>query len=73
MSRKEIKFLQKIIEKIDFQNQKNSLQKDLKNYFENQNKTPQINKILKKLKNLAKKLLEQKYNLKKIKIIYYIF
>ena len=35
------------------------LQKDLKNYFENQNKTPQINKILKKLKNPAKKLLEQ--------------
>lgn len=42
--------------------QKNSLQKDLKNYFENKIKTSKINKILKKLNNPAKKLLEQIIN-----------
>lgn len=51
-SRKEIKLLEK-------NNQKIRLQKDLKNYFENKIKTLKINKILKKLNNPAKKLLEQ--------------
>ena len=56
-SRKEIKLLEKTIQKLDFKNQKNSLQKDLKNYFENKIKTSKINKILKKLNNPTKKLL----------------
>ena len=51
-SRKEIKLLEKT-------NQKIRLQKDLKNYFENKIKTSEISKILKKLNNPAKKLLEQ--------------
>lgn len=50
-SQKEIKLLEKTIKK------KNSLQKDLKNYFENKIKTSKINKILKKLNNPTKKLL----------------
>ena len=54
-SRKEIKLLEK-------NNQKIRLQKDLKNYFENKIKTLKINKILKKLNNPAKKLLEQIIN-----------
>lgn len=58
-SRKEIKLLEKTIQTLDFKNQKNSLQKDLKNYFENKIKTSEISKILKKLNNPAKKLLEQ--------------
>lgn len=49
-SQKEINLLEKTI-------QKNSLQKDLKNYFENKIKTSKINKILKKLNNPTKKLL----------------
>lgn len=52
-SQKEINLLEKTIKK------KNSLQKDLKNYFENKIKTSKINKILKKLNNPTKKLLEQ--------------
>ena len=32
-SRKEIKLLEKTINKLDFKNQKNSLQKNLRNYF----------------------------------------
>lgn len=51
-SQKEINLLEKTIKK-------NSLQKDLKNYFENKIKTSKINKILKKLNNPTKKLLEQ--------------
>lgn len=47
-SQKEINLLEKTIKK------KNSLQKDLKNYFENKIKTSKINKILKKLNNPAK-------------------
>ncbi|WP_400197666.1 hypothetical protein [Methanobrevibacter smithii] len=50
-SQKEINLLEKTIKK------KNSLQKDLKNYFENKIKTSKINKILKKLNNPTKKLL----------------
>ena len=57
-SRKEIKLLEKTIQTLDFKNQ-NSLQKYLKNYFENKIKTYEISKILKKLNNPAKKLLEQ--------------
>lgn len=57
-SRKEIKLLEKTIQTLDFKNQ-NSLQKYLKNYFENKIKTSEISKILKKLNNPAKKLLEQ--------------
>lgn len=53
-SRKEIKLLEKTIQTLDFKNQKNSLQKDLKNYFENKIKTSEISKILKKLNNPAK-------------------
>lgn len=49
-SQKEINLLEKTIKK-------NSLQKDLKNYFENKIKTSKINKILKKLNNPTKKLL----------------
>lgn len=49
-SQKEINLLEKTIKK-------NSLQKDLKNYFENEIKTSKINKILKKLNNPTKKLL----------------
>ena len=44
---------------MDFKNQKNSFQKDFKNYFENKIKTSEISKILKKLINPVKKLLEQ--------------
>lgn len=51
-SQKEIKLLEKT-------SKKNSLQKDLKNYFENKIKTSKINKILKKLNNPTKKLLKQ--------------
>ena len=53
-SQKEIKLLEKTSKK------KNSLQKDLKNYFENKIKTSKINKILKKLNNPTKKLLKQR-------------
>ena len=49
-SQKEINLLEKTIKK-------KSLQKDLKNYFENKIKTSKINKILKKLNNPTKKLL----------------
>lgn len=52
VSQKEIKLLEKT-------SKKNSLQKDLKNYFENKIKTSKINKILKKLNNPTKKLLKQ--------------
>lgn len=52
-SQKEIKLLEKT-------SKKNSLQKDLKNYFENKIKTSKINKILKKLNNPTKKLLKQR-------------
>lgn len=69
-SRKEIKLLEKTIQTLDFKNQKNSLQKDLKNYFENKIKTSEISKILKKLNNPAKKLLEQGTISKKNKDIY---
>lgn len=69
-SRKEIKLLEKTIQKLNFKNQKNSLQKDLKNYFENKIKTLKINKILKKLNNPAKKLLKQSIMSEKIKDIY---
>lgn len=64
-SRKEIKLLEKTIKTLDFKNQKNSLQKDFKNYFENKIKTSEISKILKKLNNPAKKLLEQSIMSKK--------
>jgi len=51
--------LEKTIQTLDFKNQKNSFQKDFKNYFENKIKTSEISKILKKLINPVKKLLEQ--------------
>ena len=72
-SRKEIKLLEKTIQTLDFKNQKNSLQKDLKNYFENKIKTSEISKILKKLNNPAKKLLEQSTISKKNKKTYIRF
>lgn len=51
--------MEKTIQTLDFKNQKNSFQKDFKNYFENKIKTSEISKILKKLINPVKKLLEQ--------------
>lgn len=54
-SQKEINLLEKTIKK-------NSLQKDLKNYFENKIKTSKINKILKKLNNPTKKIIRTKQN-----------
>lgn len=59
ISRKEIKILEKTINKLDFSNKKNTIQKDLKNYFKTKNKSPKIEKILKKLNIPSKKLLKE--------------
>ena len=62
ISRDEIKFLKKILQKIDFNNTENKLHKNLKKYFNNpieENKLKQVDNVLNNLNSFGIKLLKE--------------